>query len=438
MFKPIFSSVAAILAFSAFASASDVQRRDQGNSGSNGQGSSDSNGQGPPDTFLWDITSRQGFPAINFDASNANSEVQFKYDFTGVPGPKKYLLPQLYLSDCTTESNSPGALLVNNSTTGQEFDLDVDIVQDLIDSSDYYTAAADGLSAEINFCVRVDYMYTPEGEAVSESINFHETKVTIDVDMTASTFQLTSISAERTDADVQDGVADLSYQVAAYYCDDTYTDLSASPPSYSQGDVLQVCIKIDDSLADQDVFVDDILSFVVSQLGDEALRASPTNAIANRQTDPMTLKVCNDNGQCNVKTQLTSKFFDDLSPGDLQVSGTAVLSFGTSDGPPVGGRKLMKVPVKNMLGQREERRTQEAAESEFVLQASLVSVGTAAAKGSSSSGGVSMGAAVGVVAVVAVAAALVAFVVVRRRRRAQEQDEEDSAKASEETGSDQV
>jgi hypothetical protein len=230
-------------------------------------------------------------------------------------------------------------------------------------------------------------MYTPLGSAVSESVNFHETKINVLVDLTAG-FNLTSIDAERTDAGEEEANADLDYPVIAYYCNEANEEL-ATAPIYNQGDVLQVCVRIDDALEDEDIYVEDIVSFVLSQLGDPALAATPTTAIQNRQTDPLTLKDCDSigDGRCNVKHQLTSKFFDDPSPGDLEVNGIALIGFGT---PTAGGRKLIRVPVRGLLRAAASTMAQDAStarvlqsppaagaagtESEFGLSFSLAPV----------------------------------------------------------------
>jgi hypothetical protein len=167
----------------------------------------------------------------------------------------KYLESKLFMADCKTEGTQ-GALTILNSTARNELTLDVDVVQALIDPSDYYVKARDELSANITFCVRVDYKYTPIGSSISESVNFHETKVTVSVDLTAG-FQLTSINAERTDADEEAADADLDYPVIAYYCNEENEELDTDP-TYNQGDVMQVCIRINDALADEDISVEDM------------------------------------------------------------------------------------------------------------------------------------------------------------------------------------
>jgi len=304
--------------------------------------------------FSWDIKSVQDYPIIGFNSESANSEVEFKYNYTGILSDNKFLETKLYRDDCVTPADESLAFV--DLIEGNELSLDVDIVQETITNSVHYTQTDDlGTSAAISFCVRVDYNYK-DFDGNTESINFHETIVDISVDLTAN-FTLTSIATDRTAADAETADAALDYPVTAYFCVD---DNSAnSPDPLAQGSVLQVCVKMDDSVT-EDVYVSNILTFVVSQPDGPA--SSSTN-IAETVTDPLTAKDCtsNSDGICNVKTQLPSKFFTDPSPADLQVDGVAILAFGLP-----GRRQLVAVPIQQTLRktQAESRKLQDAANTE--------------------------------------------------------------------------
>jgi hypothetical protein len=198
--------------------------------------------------FDWAIHSLEGYPIIDFVADSVGSEIVFMYNFTGTLDNNKFLEPKLFMADCETEGTL-GALTGLNATNGNQLSLDIDVVQALIDPSDFYSKAADELSANITFCVRVDYKYTPFGSSISESLNFHETRVAVSVDLTAG-FQLTSINAERTDVDGETADADLEYRVIAFYCNEGNEEL-ATASTYNQGDIVQVCVRVDDALADE-------------------------------------------------------------------------------------------------------------------------------------------------------------------------------------------
>jgi hypothetical protein len=267
--------------------------------------------------FDWDIEPEDGYPSIAFDDANEESEVIFKYNFTGTLSDRKFLGVTLYQNDCVSAPDASLAFI--NSTTGDELDVELDIIQETISNSVHYIDL-NGTAAIIGFCLRVDYNYV-DGDGFTESINFYETNVTITVDLTAN-FTLTGISADRTTADAEAANADLDYPVEAYICLDDNSEVD-TPGALEQGSILQVCVRIDDTVETQNVFVEDILTFQVSQPDGTA---TASTVISSGVPDPLTDKTCREGGICNVKTQLLSKFFTDVNPGDLRVDGVAILA----------------------------------------------------------------------------------------------------------------
>ena len=77
--------------------------------------------------------------------------------------------------------------------------------------------------------------YNYEGDGV----NFHETVVSINVDLTAG-FELTAISVERVEGDNSEVTVNVGCEIYEYFCNDLYEDIGQ--PSFSQGDVMQACI----------------------------------------------------------------------------------------------------------------------------------------------------------------------------------------------------
>ncbi len=141
--------------------------------------------------FDWDIMPEDGFPSIAFDDANEESEVIFKYNFTGTLTDRKFLDVKLYKNDCVTAADASLAFI--NTTSGDELDVELDIIQETISDSVHYQDI-NSTAAIIGFCLRVDYNYV-DGDGLVESINFYETNVTITVDLTAK-FTLTEISAD--------------------------------------------------------------------------------------------------------------------------------------------------------------------------------------------------------------------------------------------------
>jgi hypothetical protein len=295
--------------------------------------------------FNWDIQPEDGYPSIAFDDANEESEVIFKYNFTGTLSARKFLGVTLYQNDCITAPDASLAFV--NSTNGDELDVELDIIQETISNSVHYTDL-NGTAAIIGFCLRVDYNYV-DGDGLTESINFYETNVTITVDLTAN-FTLTGISADRTSADAEAANADLDYPVEAYFCLEDNSEVF-SPAALEQGSILQVCVRIDGTVETQNIIVEDILTFVVSQPDGTA---TASEVITRGVPDPLTDKVCRESGICNVKTQLLSKYFTDPNPGDLNVAGVAILAFGRaslmpSSAPTGAGGRRLRAPIRGTL-----------------------------------------------------------------------------------------
>jgi len=370
--------------------------------------------------FSWDITPVQDYPLIGFNSESSNSEVEFKYTYAGTLSDNKLLQTNLYRDDCVTAADESLAFV--ELIEGNELSLDVDIVQETITNSVHYMQTDDlGTSAAISFCVRVDYNYK-DLDGNTESINFHETIVDISVDLTAN-FTLTSIATDRTAADAEAANAALDYPVTAYFCVDDNT--ANDPDPLAQGSALQVCVKMDDSVT-EDVYVADILTFVVSQPDGPA--SSSTN-IAETATDPLTAKDCisNNDGICNVKTQLPSKFFTEPSPADLQVDGVAILAFGVP-----GRRQLVAVPIQQSLrkSQRESRHLQDAttddaetsgANRDFDIQVGLASNNDVAEE---ESGGLMLIVVAGIVVLVVLGSLGCCFCIAAKKRRDQREEQE--------------
>jgi hypothetical protein len=396
--------------------------------------------------FDWQIQPEDGFPVIAFNGATEESEVVFKYNFTGIITTTKFLEVNLYQNDCTTDAD--GSLTFVQAINGDELDVDVDIVQETISNSVHYQALNDGQAAIIGFCLRVDYKRI-NSEGNTEGINFYETNITINVDLTAN-FTLTEIIAERTAADNEAADAALNYPVEAYICLDDNSEVTDPDPLF-QGSVLQVCIKIDDSVVNENIMVEDILTFVISQPTTETSNSVPiNNAVANALTE----KLCRESGICNVKTQLQSKFFTDTNPPDLRVDGVAVLAFGKASlmpsSAPTESRRRLRVPIQGLLTgddvkafmaaqqQRQldsneattisvvadssQRRLDDGGdESEFGLQVGLQGINVdSSSQDSSSSGGSAIVVAVIVLILLAAGCGLGFFFCTQRRTRKEE------------------
>ena len=294
--------------------------------------------------FNWEITPEDGFPSIAFDDASASKEVVFKYNFTGTTGPNKYLVSTLLDKSCNQTADASLAIVQNVS--GNALEVDLDIIQETITSSSSYNENAEGTSATIDFCLRIDYDYKDATTGDVESINFHETTVTITVDLTAN-FTLASITTNRTAATEDNANANLDYPVEAYYCQDNNGEVAGSV--LTQGSLLQFCVRMFENVT-ADVYVEDIMEFTLSQPGSVPLTA-PSRPIVNTQPDPLTEKLCIEMGICNIKHQLSSKWFAVPNPKPLRVDGVAILAFGKASSMPSAapGNRRLRVPIRGLL-----------------------------------------------------------------------------------------
>jgi hypothetical protein len=262
--------------------------------------------------FSWNLTSREGFPIIGFDDSTENSEVQFMYDYTGILTGSKNITVLLYQYDCVTPADDSLVIYADYSTLG-EISVDLDIIQETIATSVAYNETDDGTAATIEFCLRADYKFE------SDSLNFYETVVSINVDLTAN-FTLEAITVERGGSDEASSTLDCDVEI--YYCYPNHTEVIPAP-TFRQGSALEVCIQVVEE--DTSCCIKDIAEMDVDQDQDgDGDWDAHTDPITARITDPLSSKLCSDD-VCFVKTQLPSKFFSVRNPRNLTLSGIALL-----------------------------------------------------------------------------------------------------------------
>lgn len=148
----------------------------------------------------WKIQPVSGFPKIDLvddhsSSSETQSEVRFKYSLSGTHMSTNSLFTtNLLRDDCIT----PGSPLLKSreylELSSNEFSLDVfNLNRETITNTVHYHAI-DEASAEINFCVRVNYEHKDK-DGMVRSVDVHETIVDIRVDLTANNFTLSSIAS---------------------------------------------------------------------------------------------------------------------------------------------------------------------------------------------------------------------------------------------------
>jgi len=171
--------------------------------------SSSSSSAHDKETFDWSIT-RHGAPVVNFGGDgggsgtdNKRNDIVLKYEHTGTLSEDRFLNATLKQHDCFKESD--GALRLDtkydDKTKLYEVDVDVD-PSTIVNSVHYYShdddddAAATttaASTANIAFCVRIDYYIRYDGELMS--INFYENKLNVTVNM-ATNFTMKGVAVE--------------------------------------------------------------------------------------------------------------------------------------------------------------------------------------------------------------------------------------------------
>ena len=143
----------------------------------------------------WGIAVKEGYPVVDF-GKKGKGRAKFVYQYTGTVSDTKYLEPTLFQYDCSSPADVPGVLQAHESVDADahEYIVDVEVsLADLTESVHYVQTSAS--TADITFCVRVDYEYQKEKDVTKESINFRENKVTIHLTMTAD-FQIADVTLE--------------------------------------------------------------------------------------------------------------------------------------------------------------------------------------------------------------------------------------------------
>jgi hypothetical protein len=280
--------------------------------------------------FDWDIDPREGFPTIAFNNFVATEEIVFLYDTPLLYENKTYRVV-IFNNDCKTIGSS-AITHVEDDSIDRELSVLVDVDQATITDSSYYTSL-DVTNAEIGFCVRVDYLLN------GESINFHETNLTVKIDLTAG-FRLDSFKEMRVQSELYRVNSKFEYPVVVYHCDESNDKLARSPV-LAQGAAMQMCVELDPSVNNENVFVVDILSIDLDQEKAD-LSVGYTKIIDEAIPNPLTSKLCQ-GGICNVKTQLDSSWFSDPIPRDIEATGIAILAFGSlSSGL---GQRFLRTPI---------------------------------------------------------------------------------------------
>jgi hypothetical protein len=133
--------------------------------------------------FDWDIKPRQGYPTVSFHGLVHTEDIIFQYDAPLLYEDKTYRVTVLD-DDCKT-IGSDAITHLDDASVDRELTVLVNVDQGTISDSPYYRQV-NMTTAAIGLCLRVEYLLK------GDSVNFHETNLTIDIDLT-SVFKLSGI-----------------------------------------------------------------------------------------------------------------------------------------------------------------------------------------------------------------------------------------------------
>jgi hypothetical protein len=266
--------------------------------------------------FDWEIVPHKDPPTVNFTNASLNSELIFAYDIPTLNENKTYSAV-LYQNDCTTLGADDSSLLLQaNASVNGDLVVRVIVNQTTVSKSAYWSEI-NQTTVLLSFCIRVDlYLH-------NESINFHETNVSIAIDMTAGS-DLTAwkpISAE--EHSYSDSRAD--YPLTTYYCDDKNQVVFVDELYLTDGGTLQFCVEIDPSLKET-MYVREVQRTSLDQQMSTGSKANHADIVSDSNPDPFTSVKCS-SGICNIVHQLSSQWFAEGS--DVVTTGVALISFGS-------------------------------------------------------------------------------------------------------------
>lgn len=291
-------------------------------------------------TFDWNIQSNDDW-VVDFSEATASNEIVGSYN-TSV---QNYTIT-LHDEDCTsaiTDIDAAGIAFTSASTgIGQDnLQVQLDLVQSKLLSTSpiVFPVGTDNAVMDIRFCVRLDLVYKQEG-AEDVSVNFHQTKFDIQVNMTSG-FEITAFTS-RTEAELAQDTVNLdNYNVTAHrleFNESDFEDMDAwaidsNPQTLTNGvgkNILAVVIVANNAPA-EGVIMDKILSFQfnLTNGGVAYDMADSEDYVGGVLWQP----VCGtfqDKPACGFKTIVISEYFQELGNQSATGTGEVLFKFGST------------------------------------------------------------------------------------------------------------
>jgi len=293
-----------------------------------------------------------GYPQIAVDADTGEGEIVFKYSAPPMNDATTFVTT-VFEADCETISASSAISSTADTSVARELSVDLNIDAGLIGSSHYFVPSTENSTyGTLGFCLRVDFVATTGSRRLqtaneTDIVSSYVTTVETEVDLTNGLDLVNITDVEGSSPTAMEGSiiqfeVDVSFDlpVLAFHCNASGSELTTQP-ELSQGDALQFCIEMDPLYNGGSYYVADIFSAELGQQ-QEDLTVMYSEFIGGGVSDLLTEKVCQ-GGICNIKTQLSSKWFNDSTPALLNTTGIALMAFGIPSNS--ARQRFLKVPI---------------------------------------------------------------------------------------------
>jgi hypothetical protein len=257
----------------------------------------------------WDID-RVEDVTVKFAEASAEEEIKIIFSIH-----RRDATVKVFQEDCTTavDASVIGVDMTRSPITGTKDTLEVflDIKQDSVSESPIFSLV-DSEAGKISICVRVDLLSATD----MSSVVFFDQKLFVTVDMTAG-FAVTDIDLVR-GIDSVDLGASFDYSVTACQCNESF---ECAPQTLTQFSDTLICIETNTP----NVEIASVRQLVFNQ------GSLAQNAVGNGAEDELTI-VTVSGKKAVIRTKLTSAFFGQEFPENVEAIGVCTLKFVNDNG----------------------------------------------------------------------------------------------------------
>mmetsp|Transcript_14133 Transcript_14133/g.31685 ORF Transcript_14133/g.31685 Transcript_14133/m.31685 type:complete len:442 (+) Transcript_14133:1-1326(+) len=225
--------------------------------------------------------------------------------------------------DCSYPKLTDGVVQESLTATGEHvFQIDL---QTMAQNDDIYSNETPG-EAQVDLCLRYMLWTGPESDADSIEVNYLETILTLEIDLTAG-FEISAIEVAMKDSGTGNAVERDDFTVQGYLCDPN-TRERINTKEFNQGSLVTICVEIEERATRDGIFLDQVDEFkFVRQIGTFNLTQV---AVENGQaaSDGLTYYDCPPGSiVCMFQSMLYASFF--MTSGEIFGEGTATMGFAS-------------------------------------------------------------------------------------------------------------